>query len=692
MDKTPVASAIDGRVAVITIDSPPVNALGQAVRAGIVDTLARTRVADVDAVVLASTGRLFSAGADITEFGKPPLAPSLREVIAALDAFPKPVVAAVQGAALGGGFELALGCHFRIASAAAQFGLPEIKLGLLPGAGGTQRLPRIVGPVRAVEMIVSGKPVDAAKAKALGIADELADGPLLQHAIAFARSVVSSRSPLRPVSQRDEKLAPLRVDPAAFDEAATRLTANDRQLRAPAACVAAVRASFELPFAEGLVRERALFDELMQGEQSRALRYVFRAERKVATIPGMPADTAAAPIAEAAVIGAGTMGSGIAMCFANAGIPVVLLDATDEALDRGLDAAARNYATSVKRGSLTAEAAAQALSRITRSLAYDALADADIVVEAVFEEMAIKQEVMRRIDAAAKPGAIIATNTSTLDVDAIAGATRRPQYVIGTHFFSPANVMRLLEAVRGAKTSWAVIATTLALAKKIGKVAVLSGNCDGFIGNRMLARRITEAQRLLQEGALPHEVDAALTDFGMAMGHFAVDDLAGLDVSMRIRRRRGTVEPIADRLCELGRFGQKSGKGYYRYEAGSRMPIRDPEVERIIVETSAQLGIERRAISAAEIVERIVYPTVNEGARILAEGIALRPEDIDIVWINGYGWPGWRGGPMYYADEVGLPIVRDRLSELAKRSGDSSLEPAPLLVERAAARRGFIAQ
>ena len=692
MDRAPVASAIDGRIAVITIDSPPVNALGQAVRAGVVEALVHARdAADIDAVVLASTGRLFSAGADITEFGKPPLAPSLREVIAALDAFSKPVVAAVQGAALGGGFELVLGCHFRVGSAAAQFGLPEIKLGLLPGAGGTQRLPRIVGPVRAVEMIVAGKPVDATTAKDLGIADELAEGPLLQHAVGFARRIVSSRSALRPVSQRDEKLASLRARPTAFDETASRLTSKDRHLRAPAACVAAVRASFELPFAEGLVRERALFDELMQGEQSRALRYVFRAERKIATIPGMPPDVSAAPIGKAAVIGAGTMGSGIAMCFANAGIPVVLLDATTEALDRGFAAAERNYATSVKRGSLSQEAADRALSCIKRSLAYDDVAAADIVIEAVFEEMTIKRDVMRRVDAVAKPGAIIASNTSTLDIDAIAAVTKRPQSVIGTHFFSPANVMRLLEAVRGAKTSWPTIATTLALAKKIGKVAVLSGNCDGFIGNRMLARRITEAQRLLQEGALPHEVDAALTDFGMAMGHFAVDDLAGLDVSMRIRRRRGTVEPIADRLCELGRFGQKTGKGYYRYDAGSRTPIRDPEVERIIVETSAQLGIERRTLSADEIVERIVYPTVNEGARILAEGIALRPEDIDIVWINGYGWPAWRGGPMYYADRVGLTVIRDRLIEYAKRSGDSTLEPAPLLVERAAAGTGFIA-
>ena len=687
-----VTSATDGRMAVITIDSPPVNALGHPVRAGIGEALDRARNdAQVDAVVLASTGRIFCAGADITEFGRLPRSPSLREVIAVLDAFAKPVVAAIHGAALGGGFELVLGCHFRIASADAKFGLPEIKLGLLPGAGGTQRLPRIVGPVRAVELIVSGKAIDATQAKELGIVDEIAEGPLLAHAIAFARNVVSSRTPLRPVSRRDEHVIAVRAEPAAFDEAAGRLLAKSRHLRAPAACVDAVRASFELPFAEGLTRERALFDELMQGDQSRALRYVFLAERKVANIPGMPDNVTPAAIKKAAVIGAGTMGSGIAMCFANAGIPVVLVDTTVEALDRGFDAAASNYATSVKRGSLSADAAEQALSRITRSVSFDAIADADIVIEAVFEDMAVKQDVMQRIDAIVKPGAIVASNTSTLDIDAIAGATKRPESVIGTHFFSPANVMRLLETVRGAKTSWPTIATTLKLAKTIGKVAVLSGNCDGFIGNRMLARRIAEAERLLQEGALPHEVDAALTDFGMAMGHFAVDDLAGLDVSMRIRRRRGTIEPIADALCERGRFGQKTGKGYYRYDAGSRTPIRDPEVERIIVETSATLGIKRRTIAAEEIVERMTFPLINEGARILAEGIALRPEDIDIVWINGYGWPVWRGGPMYHADRIGLAVIRDRLADYAQRSGDATLQPAPLLAERAAAGKGFIA-
>jgi len=685
-----VTSAIDGSVAVITIDSPPVNALGHAVRTGIAEALTRAQAdAGVTAIVLRSTGRLFSAGADITEFGKPPLAPGLTEIIAMLDATVKPVVAAIHGPALGGALELALACHFRVATAAAKFGLPEVKLGLLPGAGGTQRLPRITGPVRALELIVAGKTFDAATARELGVVDAIVDGDLLEGALEFVRAAAASGRPLTPVSARDDKVAPLRANPAAYDESAASLLAKMRHLVAPRACVEAIRGSFALPFGEGLRRERAHFMELLAGDQSRALRHVFFAERKVADIPGMPSDIAPATIRKAAVIGAGTMGSGIAMCFANAGIPVVMLDASAEALDRGFDAAARNYANSVKRGSLSAEAAERALSLMTRSVDLEGIGDADVVVEAVFEDMKIKQDVMRRIDAIAKPGAILATNTSTLDIDAIAGATTRPESVIGMHFFSPANVMKLLESVRGAATSWPTIATALKLGRTLGKVAVLSGNCDGFIGNRMLARRISAGERLLQEGALPQEVDAALTDFGYAMGHFAVADLAGLDIGMRIRRQRGTREPIADALCELGRFGQKTGGGYYRYEPGSRTPIPDPVVERIIVETSAKLGTTRRPIAADEIVERMTFPMINEGARILAEGIALRSSDIDIVWIYGYGWPAWRGGPMFHAERVGLAHVRDRLTEFARRANDETLRPAPLIEQLAASGRGF---
>jgi len=689
-NKATVTLAIEGSIAVIAIANPPVNALSHGVRVGIAEALARaTRDARVAAVVLAAEGRIFSAGADIKEFDRPPVAPLLVEVIAALDAMAKPVVAAVQGPALGGGFEVALACHFRIASPAATFGFPEIKLGLLPGAGGTQRLPRIVGPIRALELIVAGNAIDAATARDLGVVDEVAQGGLPMAALAFARAVVAGNRAPSPVSARDEMLAVARENPAAFEEAAARLLARAPQLRAPAACVEAVRASFTLPFAAGLARERALFDELLIGTQSRALRHVFGAERKASDIPGMPVDVEAAPIERAVVVGAGTMGSGIAMCFANAGIPVVLIDTTREALDRGFAAAERNYANSVKRGSMSAVTAERSLRLITRSLDYDAVRDADLVIEAVFEEMAIKQDVMRQVDRNARAGAILATNTSTLDIDAIAGVVKRPESVIGMHFFSPANVMKLLETVRGARTSWSTIATVLKLARLIGKIAVLSGNCDGFIGNRMLARRIAEAERLLQEGALPHEVDAALLAFGFPMGHFAVDDLSGLDVGMRIRRRRGTREPIADAICELGRFGQKTGSGYYRYAAGSRVPIPDPEVERIVVETSARLGIARRRIPAEEIVERMTFPVINEGAWILAEGIALRASDIDVVWIHGYGWPAWRGGPMYHADRIGLAHIRDRLSEFAGRSRDASLQPAPLLARLAATGSGF---
>jgi 3-hydroxyacyl-CoA dehydrogenase len=690
-EKPAVSFAIDGAVAVVTMDNPPVNALGHRVREGLVAALERARSdAQTAAVVLTASGRMFSAGADITEFGAPPKSPTLRDVLQLLDGFEKPVTAAIRGSALGGGLELALACHYRVCSADAQLGLPEVKLGLLPGAGGTQRLPRLVEPQRALELIVSGKTLDARAAYALGAADAIADGDLVAHALAFSRTVVAERRELKSVSQRDERLAATRADSSAFDAAAQKLAARAGRQRAPIACIEAVRASFTLPFGEGLARERALFDELVNGDQSRALRHVFRAERQAQSIPGMPGDVAVAKIARAAVVGAGTMGSGIAMCFANAGIPVALLDSSQAALERGIGAAARNYETSAARGSLSTEAAERAQRLITATLSYDDLVDADIVIEAVFEDMEVKRDVMRRLDGIVKNGAILATNTSTLDIDTIAAATARPDRVIGTHFFSPANVMKLLEVVRGAKASWETIATAMRLARTLGKVGVLAGNCDGFIGNRMLARRVAQAERLLQQGALPHEVDAALVDYGFPMGHFAVADLAGLDVGMRIRRARGTHDPIADRLCELGRFGQKTARGFYRYEPGSRVPIPDPEVERIIVETSAELGIVRRAVGADEIVDRMTLSVINEGARVLEDGIALRASDIDVVWIHGYGFPAWRGGPMYAAERMGLARVRDRLAELARSTSDDSLRPAPL-IERLAAGGGSFA-
>ncbi len=640
-------------------------------------------------MVIACAGRTFFAGADITEFGKPPQPPGLGEVIAQIETMPKPVVAAIHGTALGGGFELALACHFRIAVADARVGLPEVKLGLLPGAGGTQRLPRLVGPEKALRMIATGDPIGAAEALADGILDDIAEGELTAAATAFARRVLAEQRPLRRVRDRDDKLAAVRADPKSFADAAAALTRRLRGREAPAACVEAVRNAFTLPFDEGLERESELFRRLVAGDQSKAQRYLFFAEREAAKAPGIPEGTRPRPLDRAAVIGAGTMGGGIAMCFANAGIPVTLVETGRDRLQQGLDRIAANYRATVARGGLAAGEVERRMGLIDGVVGLDAVAGADVVIEAVFEEMALKKRVFADLDRVAKPGALLATNTSTLDVDEIAGATSRPQDVVGTHFFSPANVMRLLEIVRGASSAPDAVATALALARRLGKVPAVVGVCYGFVGNRMLARRSVEAERLLLEGALPQEVEAALVEFGLPMGPFAMMDLAGLDVGWRIRKGRGEVAAIEDALCEAGRFGQKTGKGYFRYEAGSRAPIPDPEVERIILDTAARLGVNRRPIAAQEIVERMVFPMINEGARILEEGIAARPGDIDVIWVYGYGWPVWRGGPMYYADQLGLGHVRDRLTFYADRSRDQTLQPAALIRRLAAEGRGF---
>ena len=659
----------DGGIAVVTVDNPPVNALRHEVRAGLAEALQQAGAdSAVAAVVIACAGRTFFAGADITEFGKPPQSPSLGEVIAAIEAMPKPVVAALHGTALGGGFELALACHFRVAAAGARVGLPEVKLGLLPGAGGTQRLPRLIGPEKALRMIVTGEPIGAAEALADGIVDEIAEGDLTEAAIAFARRVVAERRPLRRVRDRDDRLVA-----EGFADAAEALTRRLRGREAPAACVEAVRNAIILPFEEGLRRESELFQKLMAGDQSKAQRHVFFAEREAAKVSGVPAEPKPRAIASGAVIGAGTMGGGIAMCFANAGIPVTLIETGSDLLRKGLDRIAANYRATVSRGGLTADQMERRLGLITGAVGIDAAGGADVVIEAVFEEMDLKKRVFADLDRVAKPGALLATNTSTLDVDEIARATRRPQDVVGTHFFSPANVMRLLEIVRGAASAPDAIATVLALARRLGKVPVVVGVCYGFVGNRMLARRSVEAERLLLEGALPQEVEAALVEFGLPMGPFAMMDLAGLDVGWLIRKSRGEHAVIEDALCEAGRFGQKTGKGYFRYEAGSRAPIPDPEVEQIIRDAAARLGIARRKIGPEEIIERTVFPMVNEGARILEEGIAARPGDIDVIWVYGYGWPAWRGGPMHYADRLGLGHVRDRLAYYAERSGDESI-------------------
>jgi 3-hydroxyacyl-CoA dehydrogenase len=679
-----------GEIAVVTVDNPPVNALKQEVRAGLAKALRQARDDPrVAAVVIGCAGRTFFAGADITEFGKPPQAPSLGEVIADIEAMPKQVVAALHGTALGGGFEVALACHFRVAVATARVGLPEVKLGLLPGAGGTQRLPRLVGPEKALRMIVTGDPIGAAEAQADGIVDEIVEGDPIAGAVAFARRAVAETRPLARVRDRDDKLAPARAEPKSFDEAAAALTRRLRGREAPAACVEAVRNAFALPFEEGLRRESELFRKLVAGDQSKAQRHVFFAEREAAKVPNLPARTESRPVARAAVLGGGTMGGGIAMCFANAGIPVTVIETSDELLQKGRDRIAGNYRASMARGGLSTEDMERRLGLIAGAVGLHAAAEADVVIEAVFEDMALKKRVFAELDRVAKPGAVLATNTSTLDVDEIAGATHRPQDVVGMHFFSPANVMRLLEIVRGAASAPDAVGTALAVGRRLGKVPVVVGVCYGFVGNRMLARRSIEAERLLLEGALPQEVEAALVEFGLPMGPFGMIDLAGLDVGWLIRKSRGEHAVIEDALCEAGRLGQKNGKGYFRYEEGARTPIPDPEVERIIFDASARLGIARRKIGAEEIVERTVLPMINEGARILEEGIAARPGDVDVVWVYGYGWPIWRGGPMYYADSLGLGHVRDRLTFYADRSADASLRPAPLIARLAAEGRGF---
>ena len=675
----------DGDVAVVTADNPPVNALKHEVRAGLTEALAQACDDDaVRAVVIACAGRTFFAGADITEFGKPPQAPSLHDVIAAIEAMPKPVVAALHGTALGGGFELALACHFRVAVPGARLGLPEVKLGLLPGAGGTQRLPRLVGPEKALQMIVTGEPIGATEAREDGIIDEIVDGDLTAAAIDFARRVVREGRPLRLVRDREEKLVG-----EGFADAAETLTRRLRGREAPAACVEAVRNAIVMPFDEGLRRESELFRKLVAGDQSKAQRHIFFAEREAAKVPGIPEGTKLRPIASGAVIGAGTMGGGIAMCFANAGIPVTIVETGRDLLQKGLDRVAANYRTTVSRGGLVADEMERRMGLITGATDLEAVGSADVVIEAVFEEMDLKKRVFSDLDRLAKPNALLATNTSTLDVDEIAQATKRPQDVLGTHFFSPANVMRLLEIVRGAATSPDALATAVTLGRRIGKVPVTVGVCYGFVGNRMLARRSVETERLLLEGALPQEVDTAVAAFGFPMGPFAMADMAGLDVGWRIRKGRGERNEIEDALCEAGHYGQKTGKGYFRYDARSRTPLPDPEVEKIILETSSRLGVNRRPIGDEEIVERMILPMINEGARILDEGIATRPGDIDVIWVYGYGWPVWRGGPMYYADRLGLAHIRDRLTFYADRSRDETLRPAPLIRRLGAEGRGF---
>ena len=697
MSTTPTSTsyAVHGPVAVVTLNNPPVNGLGHALRSGIVAALDQA-LADpqVQAIVLTGSARAFSGGADVREFGTPKAGqePTLPSVIRALDGATKPVVAAIAGVCLGGGLELALGCHYRVALPDASLSLPEVKLGLLPGAGGTQRLPRLIGLEPALNMIVSGQPVPANAFAGTPLVHALIEGDLVEGAVAFAAQVAARGEPLP--RARDLKVKQPNAD-AFLQFARNTVAAASKPFPAPLQCVEAVAASLK-PFDEGLQTERTLFQALMQTPESRALRHVFQAERAAAKVPGLPEGTVLRPIARVGVIGAGTMGGGITMNFLNAGIPVVLLEMKQEALDRGLATIRKNYENSMKKGKLKPEQVEQRMGLITPTLEYAALKDADLIVEAVFEEMGVKEAVFRQLDAVAKPGAILASNTSYLDIDRIATFTRRPQDVIGLHFFSPANVMRLLEIVRGAQTAPDVLATSLQLAKQIKKVAVVSGVCDGFIGNRMLARYGAAAQGLINAGALPQQIDGALQKFGLAMGPFRMGDLAGLDIGWATRKRKAVeagveMKPIvADKLCEAGRFGQKTGAGWYRYEAGNRTPLPDSVTEQLIADYRAAHGITPRKISDEEIVERCIFALVNEGARILEEGIAARASDIDLVYLNGYGFPLHRGGPMLYADTVGLPQVVRSLRRFAAEPGaDGSWQPAPLLVRLAEEGRSF---
>jgi 3-hydroxyacyl-CoA dehydrogenase len=699
MSMTKAGFEVKSGIAILKFDNPPVNSLGLELRQAIVEGVERANAdSGVEAIILIGSGAGFSGGADIREFGTPKAAsqPHLMTVISTVEDSAKPVISAIGGVCMGGGLELALGCHYRVAAAGAKIALPEVKLGLLPGAGGTQRLPRLVGAETALNMIVLGATVPSEKLRKTPLFDEFTDGDLEEAATAFARWVVTQKLGVKRV--RDLKVK-MPNHEAFFQFARNTAKAVAGQYPAPVACVEAVAAAFDRPFDLGLKRERELFTMLMASPESAALRHVFQAERAASHILDVPNDTPTRPIRKVGVIGAGTMGGGISMSLINAGIPVVLLEMKQEALDKGVATMRRNYGGALKKGTLTEAALDQRMALVSPTLDYAPLKDADLIIEAVFESMEVKKQVFEKLDAVVQQGAILASNTSALNLDEIAKFTKRPQDVIGLHFFSPANVMRLLEIVRGAKTAKDVLATAMQLAKKIGKVAVVSGVCDGFIGNRMVARYGAAAHDLVMAGALPAQVDKALEDFGMAMGPFRMSDLAGLDIGWAGRKRRAAQFPdrdlsnVADDLCEAGRFGQKTGAGWYRYEAGSRNAIADPIVTAIVEKYRKQKGIEPRKINNEEIVERCIYALVNEGARIVEDGIAQRSSDIDIVYLNGYGFPAWRGGPMFYADQVGLSEVARALRHIAAqpRADQAFWTPAPLLVRLAEEGKTFSA-
>ena len=676
---SPISTKRHGDVLIVASNNPPVNALGFAVREGLVKAIEEADGDEaVKAVVIICQGQTFFAGADITEFGKPMQMPMLPQVVDIIENCTKPVVAAIHGTAFGGGLEVALASHYRVAVPSAKLGVPEVKLGLLPGAGGTQRLPRVAGVAKALEMAASGNPIGAKEAYEIGLVDRLIEGDLEQHAVAFAEEVKDAR-PLPKSSERDEKLAEARSNPGIFDEFRKANARKFRGFDAPEYNVRAIEAAVAKPYGEGVQDERRLFMELMTGTQARAQQYFFFAERKASKIEGLPEDTKPRDIKRVGVIGAGTMGGGISMNFLSAGIPVTIVEMAQEALDRGTGTMRKNYEATAAKGRMSAEQVEGAMGLLKPTLSLDDLADCDLIIEAVFENMDVKKDIFGKLDKIAKPGAILASNTSYLNIDEIAAATSRPQDVVGLHFFSPANVMKLLEVVRGAKTAPDVLVTAMQLAKKIKKVAVVAGVCHGFIGNRMLMPRQVEATKLLLEGATPQQIDKVHVDFGMPMGPFQMADLAGVDIGWH--RDPSRIENVRDALCAADRWGQKKGAGFYDYDE-KRRPSPSPVVQQIIEDFSKKEGVERREISDEEIIERTLYTMVNEGARILEEGMAQRASDIDVVWVYGYGWPVYRGGPMFWADTEGLPKIVEGL----ERRG---FEVAKMLADKAEAGEKF---
>ena len=678
---------VEGNIAVIALDSPPVNALSAAVRDAIHEGVTLALADDaVQAIVLMCAGKTFVAGADITEFGKPPAGMLFQKVQQLIEDAKKPIIAAIHGTALGGGLELALVCHYRVAVPSAKCGLPEVNLGLLPGAGGTQRLPRIVGPEKALEMVTSGMHVSAKDALAMGLVDELVpEGALRAGAIAYARKVLAEGRPLKKVRDMNDKVIAARGNPGLFADFRRANARKFRGFQAPESNIRCIEAAVNLPFDEGMAVERELFLELMNGTQSAAQRYYFFASRQAWNVPDVPAGTSTIPVNKVGIIGAGTMGGGIAMNFLNAGIPVTIVETRQYALDRGLRTIQTNYENTAKKGRISNDDVARRMALLKGTLALEELAEADLVIEAIFENMDVKKELFGKLDRIVKPGAILASNTSALDLNEIASATSRPQDVIGLHFFSPAPVMKLLEVVRGEKTAKPVIATAMQLARKIGKVAALVGVCPGFVGNRMLAQRQREAGKLILEGAMPWDVDRVLVDFGLPMGPFAMSDLAGLDLGWI--KEKSTGSTLREILCEMDRRGQKTGAGFYDYD-DKRNASPSPLVEKIIRDFAASKGIAAREVSEQEILERCIYPMINEGAKLLEEGIAIRASDIDVVWVNGYGWPVYRGGPMFYGDTIGLSHVLAKMEEFQARFGDD-FKPARLLVDLVAQGKSF---